>query len=292
MQVLWLVILVYLLYVLYLNITSFDAKAAFSYAGEEKDVFKLKNLAYFLIPITVFVFFKYKSTLIFIPVVIISILDLLNGSRTIAFIAIIPIFICYSFHRKSLFIIPGLIAVSLLLLLGVLRTDNVVGGVPWYLSAIGEFRETYITLPLFIANDDYVHGGSIFHLLSAIGAGVLFIFRGQISETYVFAGKFIAEDVDRGYGLASNIIIESAYYGYAGLIFTLLAFPLLLYVTRSLIMRSPLINAIVFSSITVIILRLVFREGLYLSLGALLLIGLFYLFPVFLLNKVRWRKHC
>ncbi|MBO1895824.1 hypothetical protein HNW13_008565 [Shewanella sp. BF02_Schw] len=288
--VIWLLISFYLIYVFYVTIKNYDFMHIFNYSGEVGDTFKLKNLAYLMISVSVFMFWKFKRIVIFLPAIFIVSLDLLNGSRTIAFISLVPIFISICIYKKSLFIIPGIIILSLLLFLGIIRSDNVVNGVPWYLSAIGEFRETYITLPLFIADNNYVGSASIFHLLGAISVGLLYFFRGDIIEQYQFAGHSMYLMIDRGYGLGSNLLIESVYYGYFCLIVTILIFPLFLYLFKRFIEQSSLPVAIINTSIMIIFLRLIFREGLYPSIGTLLLVLLVYFFPIYILNKFSWKN--
>ncbi|MGR6503006.1 hypothetical protein [Shewanella sp. Koi 1] len=283
---LWWFFLIYLIYVFIFNLLNFDFSQAFFYDGEAEDRFKIKNIAYSFILISVLNFFKYKKYIIFLPSILLVFLDVINGSRTIAFIALVPVMLTICFYRKTLFIIPGLFLLCLLLLLGVLRSDNIVSGVPWYLNAIGEFRETYITLPLFISNPEYVGQGTIFHLISAVGVGVLYFFRMDILEQYVFAGQSIALIINRGYGLGSNIIIEGAYYGYLFMLLTLFLLPFILFCLKKIIDKSTIPVAIVIASVSVIFLRLVFREGLYTSLGALFLIGIFYILPLFMLRNV------
>ncbi|MEL4250827.1 hypothetical protein AAEH72_07395 [Shewanella xiamenensis] len=286
--IIWGLISIYLTYVSYVTLTSYDFTRAFNYSGEPGDIFKLKNLSYILISVTVFTFWRFKKYIFFIPAVVIVLLDLLNGSRTIAFVALVPVFLCICIYKRTLFILPSLIMLSLLLLLGIIRSDNVVEGVPWYLSAIGEFRETYITLPLFIAEEKYVSSGSFLNLLSAIGVGLLYLFRGDILEQYQFAGHTIYLMIDRGYGLGANILIESIYYGYFCLMFTFLIFPFFLYMCKKIIEQSSLSIAIINASLVIVFLRLIFREGLYLSLGTLLLIFFVYFLPIYFLNKLKF----
>lgn len=284
--ILFILISVYLVYVFYVTLSGYNFQKLFFYDGEQRDVYKIKNLAYLLIPVLIFTFVNYRKFYVFIPSLLIIIIDLLNGSRTTAFIALVPIFLCICFQRKTLFILPGGVLLCLLLILGVIRSDNIIGGVPWYLNAIGEFRETYITLPLFIEDSDYIGKGGLFHLLGAVGSGVLYGFREDISQQYIFAGQNIAALVNRGYGLGSNIIIESAYYGYFYMISTLLFIPLILYFLKKIIENTTVPVALSLSAVTVIFLRLLFREGAYLSLGTLLLVFSFYLTPVFLLSRI------
>lgn len=285
----WLLACIYLIYVSYITIINYDFLHVFNYSGGD-DAFKLKNLAYAMISVSVFMFWKFKRVIFFLPAIVIVILDLLNGSRTIAFIAIVPIFISFCIYRKSLFIIPGVVILSLLLLLGIIRSDNVVDGVPWYLSAIGEFRETYITLPLFIVDNNYVGSAGVFHILGAIGVGLLYFFRADIIEQYQLAGHSMYLMIDRGYGLGSNILIESIYYGYFCLVITMLFFPSFLYIFKRYIEQSSLSVGIVNSSFMVIFLRLIFREGLYPSVGTLLLVLLVYFSPIYFLNKFSFKN--
>ncbi|WP_447077498.1 hypothetical protein [Shewanella algae] len=287
MKYLWVVIFGYLLYVLFLNIRDGAFLNAFIYDNEQSDPYKLKNIAYIFIPISTYVFWRVKKYWVFLPNVIIMLLDLIAGSRTIAMIALIPIILNVCYYNKRLYVLPALTLLLVMLTLGVLRSDNIVSDVPWYLNAIGEFRETYITLPLYISNSDYVGNWSFFEISSALGLGLLQPFRAEILNNYTFAGDWIASDVARGYGLGSNLLIEAMYYGHINMLFIMLFFLLFVSIFYRVVLSVNLQHGLVLVCFFVIFVRLIIREGFYLNLGLLFFVLSFYWMPIVLLLKIR-----
>lgn len=287
LKMLWWIVLLYLLIVLYITIKDFDVLDAFMYDNSQSDEFKIKNISYLLLALSTLYFLSEKNYWIFLPNLIITVLDLLHGSRTTALIALMPVVICLCIYRKTLFIVPGSILLTGMLLIGVIRSDNVVGGVPWYLNAIGEFREAYITLPLMIEDQRYVGQGGIFDAAATFGMGVLQPFRAQLYEHFTISGVYIANLVDRGYGLGANFIIESFFYGYAGFFFVLMfLIVVLLIFKRSLLAVKPH-TAIVLVCLSVVFIRILVREGVFASLGLFSFIAIFYILPVFLVDKIK-----
>lgn len=284
---LWFIIFSYLIFALWMSISKGAFGKAFLYNGEQTDPFKLKNIAYFLVPLSTYIFWYTKKYSIFIPNIIIVILDLISGSRTVAMIVLIPIIISICVYNRKLYVVPGMLFLGGMLLLGVLRSDNVVGGVPWHINAIGEFRETYITLPLYITNTDYVGLGGIFEIAANLNLGILQPLRAVILDNYTFAGSWIANDINRGYGLGSNLLTESIYYGYFAMFMIISSFIALLILCHKLMRLLPPQHSLVLICFLIIILRLMIREGVYLNLGLLMFISLFYWFPVAILLKIK-----
>jgi hypothetical protein len=287
LKFLWLLVCLYLLFAFLMKVKNFNVVDAFMYNHTQDDPYKIKNLAYLLLTLSTLCFLSEKKYWIFIPNLLIVVLDVLNGSRTTALIALMPIIVCLCIEKRTLFIIPGTIMLSGMLLLGVIRSDNVLGGVPWYLNAIGEFRETYITLPLFIHDDIYVGRGDLFDLLASIGVGLLQPFRAELQEQYVFSGVYIYNYLSRGYGLGSNFLIETFYYGYVSFVVLLLIFCCALILVRYVIQRCSLSSAVVMACFVVIFLRILVREGLPISLGLLFFVFLVYSLPLFILDRVK-----
>lgn len=258
-----------------------------NYTGEAGDVFKIKNLAYLLLPVSIFVFFANKSFLVFLPNIIIVILDVLSGSRTTALIAIVPLAVSLCIMYRRLYVVPISIMVCGLILIGIVRSDNVTQDVPWYLNAMGEFRETYITLPMFISNQDYVGRGDVYTMLASAMLALLQPIRGELISSVVLPGHFIYEWVDRGYGLGANIITEVIYYGYIFLLIIPIALFFLCVLINSLIRRSSLPQIAIHTSLFIIFFRLIFREGLFINVGLYLFVFVIYVLPIILINKAR-----
>lgn len=289
-KLLWWVVFFYLLVVLFVTIKNFNVLDAFLYDHTQSDPYKIKNLSYLLLGLTSLYFLSEKKYWIFLPNIIIALLDLLNGSRTTALIALVPLIICLCVHRKTLFIVPGTIIFAGMLFLGVVRSDNVVDGVPWYLNAIGEFRETYITLPLMITDEQYVGKGEIWDAAASIGIGLLQPFRTQISEIYTLAGVYIAELVNRGYGLGGNFIIESLFYGYFYFFLILISSLAFLLMLKNVIQQSKLQSAVVLACLSMVFIRIMVREGVPIALGLFLFVACFYTIPLMVFDRFKYNK--
>jgi len=283
----WWVILVYLMFVVIYKFHTGNMYMNDDYTGEAVDIFKLKNVAYLLLPVSVYCFFDRKSVFVFAPNIFLVVLDLLTGSRTTALIAIVPVAVSLCLSNKKLYIIPITIMISALVVIGIIRSSNVVQDVPWYLNSIGEFRETYITLPLLIGNERYVGHGDLYTLIASPMLALLQPMRGIISESIVLPGEYIYGIVDRGYGLGANIITESLFYGYALLFFIPVAILFLCVIVTHLISNSDIPKAAIHISLFIIFMRLIFREGFYYNAGLYLFIFAVYVFPIILINRVR-----
>ncbi|WP_413490531.1 hypothetical protein [Shewanella baltica] len=286
-KLLWFLISSYLIFALWMSISKGAFGKAFLYNNEQTDPFKLKNIAYLLIPISTYCFWHTKRYLVFLPNLIIIVLDLVSGSRTVAMIVLIPIIISTCVHKRKLYILPGILFLAGMLLLGVLRSENVVGGVPWHINAIGEFRETYITLPLYITNSDYVGNGGLFDISANLNFGLLQPLRTEIFNNYTFAGSWMANDIARGYGLGSNLLTEAIYYGYGNMFLIIVFFILFLVLNHKLMSILPIRHSLVLICFLVVFLRLMIREGFYLNFGLLLFILCFYWLPIIYLLKVK-----
>lgn len=284
---LWFIIFLYVIFALLISIHKGAFSNAFVYNNEQVDPFKLKNIAYILIPISTYCFWHTKRYLVFLPNLIIIVLDLVSGSRTIAMIVLIPIIISICFHKRKLYILPGFLFLAGMLLLGVLRSENVVGGVPWYINAIGEFRETYITLPLYVTNSDYVGLGGIVEIAANLNLGILQPLRAEILDNYIFAGSWMANDIARGYGLGSNLLTEAIYYGYGNMLLIIIFFFLFLMLNHKLISILSIQHSLVLICFLVVFIRLMIREGFYLNFGLLIFILFFYWFPIMYLLKLK-----
>ncbi|WPC69160.1 hypothetical protein R5M74_09715 [Aeromonas hydrophila] len=258
-----------------------------NYTGEGGDVFKIKNVAYLLLPVSIFLFFAKKSLLVFLPNIIIVILDVLSGSRTTALIVVVPIAVSLCIMYRRLYVVPISIMVCGLILIGIIRSNNVIQDVPWYLDAMGEFRETYITLPMFISNQEYVGRGDAYTMLASAMLALLQPIRGEIMSSIVLPGDFIYSWVGRGYGLGANIITEVIYYGYVFLLIIPIALFVLCMFINLLIRYASLPKIAIHISLFIIFSRLIFREGLFLNSGLYLFVFAVYVLPIILINRAK-----
>lgn len=282
---LWLILSTYLIYVLLHKLNSGQLSMNINYTGQT-DVYRLKSVAYLAVSISVLLYFKFKKLFVFTPNLIIILLDLLAGSRTTALIVIIPMFLAMSILNKKMYLMPITIGISLLVTVGLIRSGNIVSGdVPVHINMLGEFRETYITLPLFVMDNNFVGKGDIVSFLSSLFLGVLQPLRGAIMEAAVFPGSYAQGLIGRGYGLGSNMILDAFYYGYYFIpISIILCFMFCLF-SYFLVKTISVPYAVAYASMFVIFLRLAIREGIYLNLGLFVFILLFYMLPIFYLNS-------
>jgi hypothetical protein len=283
----WWGILIYLIFVVIYKFHTENLYMNDEYTGEVVDIFKLKNLAYLLLPVSIYCFFDRKNVVVFIPNILLVVLDLLTGSRTTALIAIVPVAVSFCLNNKKLYITPIVIMISALIGIGLIRSSNVVQDVPWYLNSIGEFRETYITLPLLIGNDRYIGHGDLYTLIASPMLAFLQPMRGIISESIVLPGEYIYGIVDRGYGLGANIITESLFYGYTLLFLVPVAILFLCMIVNHFISSSDIPKAAIHISMFIIFMRLIFREGFYYNAGLYLFVFAVYVFPIIVINRIR-----
>lgn len=288
LYIIWFFIVIYVLWVLKIELSGNILKSAFIYdADAAKDPHKLKNIAYLLIPVSTYIFFYQKKYFVFIPNILISFIDMFHGSRTTALICFIPIILSVVIVNKKIYLPQMIILFSILIIIGIVRSNNVVQDVPWYLNAIGEFRETYITLPKYITNPNYIGSGTFFGYIGNLFFGLLHPLRGTIANSYNFPGMVLANDINRGYGLGANLIIDALYYSGIGLVlalFLLSSFCLFIY---RVVQQQNQSNIVVLMSLYIIFIRLIIREGATIYISLFIFILVLYIVPIMILRKVK-----
>ncbi len=291
-KLIWLVILCYLIYVLYIKLQSGTLMFSTSYTGTT-DVYKLKNISYLLVTISILYFSDKKSFFVFIPNIFVAAFDLLDGSRTIALIALFPIFVCYAIYNKKTYLSLIVILFSMLIAVGVFRNTLATEqfDVPFYISVMGEFRETYILLPILIFNESFVSHGNFFDMTSSLLMPLLQPLRGELSSYFINSGVYAAELVGRGYGLGNNFLVESIYYGYAFIIVNIFLVFIYLYTLKSLIAKVDIVYAITIVSYSAIFIRLIVREGLISNVMMIVFILFVYSVPFLVVDKM-FKKSC
>ncbi|PSV98603.1 oligosaccharide repeat unit polymerase [Photobacterium iliopiscarium] len=283
----WVLITFYLFFVIYKGVTSGVIENAFEYDSEmAKDPYKVKNLAYLLVSICSYLFFKFRRLFYFSPMILIIIIDFIYGSRTSAFICLVPMIVCLFVEKQKIDFLIVFSVIFLLLIIGVIRSDNIVLDTPWYLNILGEIRETFITLPLYIDNSFFIGNGNFISYLSNFFAGIIYPLRGYFLSSVMSAGTYIYLDVGRGYGLASNFIIESIYYGWFYLLINLsmlIAWCLFVY---KIINKLSRVNSIILMSYFIVFIRLTIREGVPYNLSLFCFILLFYWLSISLVLRI------
>ena len=212
---------------------------------------------------------------------------MLEGSRTTAFIVLIPIFISLAIYKKKTYLSWIALLLSIMILVGIFRSEYALNqyAVPTHISALGEFRETYILLPNIISNEKFVGKGNIENIMSSISIPFLQPLRGELSKAFDNSGSYAARLIGRGYGLGNNFLVESIYYGYLFIFFNIIFVILYLYMLYFLIKKINLVYAIILISYSVIFIRLIIREGFISNFTLMVFILLFYMLPFLLINK-------
>ncbi|GHW27474.1 hypothetical protein VCSRO150_2278 [Vibrio cholerae] len=282
----WIFSLFYSLFVLWVTIGEVKG-GYFIYDFTQEDKYKIKNLSYLLICVSVYFYCATGNRISFVPCVILGLIDLLHGSRTVAMIALTPLVLSMCCRNEKLYAFPIISIFSLLLFIGVYRLDeHLVSGIPWYIHAMGEFRETYITLPIFVTNEDYVGASGIDNVIAMFLNGIAHPLRSVIAEVYVFPGTFKSNYLQRGYGLASNIIVNSLHYGYVFTIFTGILFYSFLVLCYRIVLMLSMVNKLIFMSFFIVFSRLIIREGVYSSVGVMIFVILVYWLPFVIFRKM------
>lgn len=282
-KIIWIVVTTYLIYVVAIKYINGELFFTTNYLGVQ-DKYKLKNIGYLLITVSIIYYASVRKFYVFIPNILIVVLDLLEGSRTTAIIVLVPMFITYSIYKSKTYLFPMVSLLSLMIVVGILRTsiDIEVIGVPWYIKALGEFRETYLTIPILISNNNFVAHGNILDLFSTISTPFLQPIREALINEFNFTGKYAAVEIGRGYGLASNFITDSLFYGYWFILVTLLFMTVTFYGMYRLIFKLPAIYILILSSYFIIFIRLVVREGFYYSINSMIFVLIIYSLSVIL----------
>ncbi len=282
----WWFILFYLIYVITLKLQSGQLFFNTDYLGT-KDIYKLKNIAYLLITISILYYSENKKIFVFIPNILVAILDMLEGSRTTAFIVLIPVFISLAIYNKKTYLSWIVTMLSIMILVGIFRSEYTLNqyDVPKHISALGEFRETYILLPNVISNESFIGRGNLGNIMSSISMPFLQPLRGELSEAFEYSGSYAARLIGRGYGLGNNFLVESIYYGYFFITINVVFLILYLYMLYFLIKKIDLVYSVILISYSVIFIRLIVREGFINNFTLMIFILLFYMLPFLLINK-------
>ena len=285
-KLIWWFILFYLIYVITLKLQSGQLFFNTDYLGT-KDIYKLKNIAYLLITISILYYSENKKIFVFIPNILVAILDMLEGSRTTAFIVLIPVFISLAIYNKKTYLSWIVTMLSIMILVGIFRSEYTLNqyDVPKHISALGEFRETYILLPNVISNESFIGRGNLGNIMSSISMPFLQPLRGELSEAFEYSGSYAARLIGRGYGLGNNFLVESIYYGYFFITINVVFLILYLYMLYFLIKKIDLVYSVILISYSVIFIRLIVREGFINNFTLMIFILLFYMLPFLLINK-------
>lgn len=283
-KVIWLTIVLYLLFILFTKFIEGSLFFNTHYQGTT-DPYKLKNIAYLLVTVSILYYSSSRKLFVFLPNILIAFLDILDGSRTTALIALVPVFLSLSIYHSKTYIVPVFIGILGLSIIGILRNDtDVVQNVPPYLNAIGEVRETYVTLPIFVTDDNFVGRGDLATFLASVTFPLLHPLRNEILNSFTFPGIYAASIIDRGYGLGANFLMDSIYYGYFFIFFTLTFMLFLCLMVYKLVQRTSLVYALIIMSYFIVFSRLSIREGVFINFSTMIFVILIYMLPLIVLN--------
>lgn len=284
----WLLATLYLFYVLIVKIQSDGLGFAQNYVGV-KDEYKIKNLAYLMITISLLSYSSKRRLWVFIPNILIVVLDLVEGSRTTAFIALVPVFLAVSIYNKKTYLGLVIAAVLSLSLIGLWRNPTITNeyDVPFHINAIGEFRETYILLPKIIGNKDFAGYGTIEDGVFSVILPFAQPLRSWMLERFTAPGSYAAALVGRGYGLGSNFIVESIFYNDYVFILNIILAICFLTVLCFLIRKSSLVYKLILVSYSIVFIRLIIREGFLSNSSLMVFILIVYMVPFLIINKIK-----
>ncbi|HIF9267920.1 TPA: O-antigen polymerase [Photobacterium damselae] len=255
-----------------------------NYEGEQPlSIYKIKNIAYLMIFIVPILYSFDRKIKYFILPFLLIILDFCQGTRTIALISFLIIYFSCAYFNRKIYFKVALIFLSLMIIVGIVSRYSFIDelSIPWYINALGEFRETYIALPYILGHGDYISKAdpSLFikYHLGAIYQPLFYYFTNDL----VLPGKAIVDIVSRGYGLGANLIIESLYFS------EIYTFILPWLIVLFLIKINKVIRRLRFPLPLIILcavsFRLGVREGFFINIGfsvyyIIMYWGIFWLF--------------
>lgn len=244
------------------------------YSGEASltEDYKLKTLAYISMPIIATLVTSGKYILPLLLTVVIALLDAAQGGRTAAILPILTIYLSFAVRGNKLYVLTVAPVLILIYAVGIfLRPEELINfdAIPWQVAVLGEFRETFATLPIVI-DRQFRFEGDLSNILISIVYPLLGPLRSVIEQVVVNPGAVMASGVGRGYGLGLNIFTESFYYfstpGFliAPWIISIFCLPFVnIFQKRT---KSNLVLLCIF----VIFIRLALREGIYPNSGLFL----------------------
>jgi len=292
-KIIWTIVYSYLLYILIHKYQTGNLIFNDQYYLGNDHSYKLKNIAYAFVTISILYYTSINRFFVFIPLLLIVFIDIISGSRTTAFIALVPIFLTYSIKKSKTYILPILGFIFFLSLIGILRDSSSVSiqGIPFYIKMMGEFRETYLTTPIIISDSSVIGHGDIFSFSTSFFVTFLHPYRDVLASEFTLPGPYIANEViRRGYGLGCNFITDSLYYGYFFIFVTMFCLIFVFYIIYTIIQKIPFNYSLIFASYSIIFIRQIIRGGLYANVGLMVFVLLFYSIPFITINYLSFRS--
>jgi hypothetical protein len=121
-----------------------------NYDGDQPlSLYKIKNIAYVMIFIVPMLYSFNQNVKYFILPFILILLDFCQGTRTIALISFLTIYLSCAYFNRKIYFNLVLMFLFFMIVVGIISRYTFIKelSIPWYITALGEFRETYIALP-------------------------------------------------------------------------------------------------------------------------------------------------
>lgn len=201
--------------------------------------YSLQSVLFVGLAITSIKYWQKSRFVYFLPLLIISINDLIAGGRTFIFFTLVVIYYNTAIKNKKLYLIPIVLMATLLLIsvtssrMDVQLIDPSMGRTSNFIyQSIGEFIQPYNGFVYSIENSFTANNGIIDGFMN-ITQGILPGFlKVKLGFSAHFPGEILASQIDRGYGLGFNIMAEALYYG--GIILFML-YPIIVTCTSSFV---------------------------------------------------------
>lgn len=237
----------------------------------------------------------HKNGLVYyLPLLIISINDLIAGGRTFIFFTLLVIYYNTAIKNKKLYLVPIILFATFILIsvttsrMDVQLVDSSMGQVSNFIyQSIGEFIQPFNGFVYTIENAFSANNGIIDGFMNIIQGILPGFLKVNLGFNSYFPGEILATEINRGYGLGFNIMAEALYYG--GPILFLL-YPIIVTCTSSFIgnlflkMKFP---GYIFFLYYINYIRQFFREGFLIYLLIPLYLFIVYGSISFLISKTR-----
>jgi hypothetical protein len=256
--------------------------------------YNLQSVLFFGLAISSIKYWHKNRIIYFLPLLIISVNDLIAGGRTFIFFTLLVIYYNTAIKNKKLYLVPIILMATLILIsvtssrMDAQLIDPSMGTVSNFIyQSIGEFIQPFNGFVYTIENGFSANNGiidSFMNITQGILPGFLKVNLGF--NTY-FPGEILASEINRGYGLGFNIMAEALYYG--GIILFML-YPIIVTCTSSFIgnlflkLKFP---GYIFFLYYISYTRQFFREGFLIYLLIPLYLFLVYGCISFLISKTR-----
>lgn len=176
--------------------------------------YKLAILNYIMFGVTTVVVWKKRNLMYLIPLLLICIMDISHGGRTMIFMVFIYCYMNIVLFKNKLYLQYAIAGVVTMIMIGLLqRTD--VSNLLWSLYMAGaEFSNTRVTTAYIIDTPQLQEP-----LLQHMAIAFLKTFPGGISNKIfsipdgMWYGEKISAHLGLNFGLAGNIATEAIYYG-------------------------------------------------------------------------------